>query len=287
VLTLHQLQIFVTSRGIETIIPPQPQPSSSAPAISSTPTQEFTSSISLENPSNALPTSINTVSVSSLGVPSSVGIPDSGVGALTPPSSGALPSSIGSVNVSSLSSPNGALPGTVTGAKPVGAGGSSSGDVGTLDLTDAQKAGVKSILRACYGEAMSLSSDAQLSDKQAQELMGRTEKCSQNQFEEQLAKKYQASGMNETDAKLQAHNDLISVLDYQNETSMTPEQRINMNMNNPVSLYTGATDIKDWKEAREKIRNVNRKYQECEKNNDSKYCKKFLVLMVVLVQTKV
>jgi hypothetical protein len=111
----------------------QPQPSSSEPAPSSTPTQEFTSSISLENPSNALPTSINTVTVSSLGVPSSVSLPDSSVSALTPPSSGALPSSIGSVNVSSLSVPGGALPGTVTGAKPVGgAGGSSSGDVSTL-----------------------------------------------------------------------------------------------------------------------------------------------------------
>jgi hypothetical protein len=65
----------------------QPQPSSSEPATSSIPTQEFTSSISLEQPSNALPTSINTVTVSSLGIPSSIGIPDSGVSALTPPSS--------------------------------------------------------------------------------------------------------------------------------------------------------------------------------------------------------
>jgi hypothetical protein len=66
----------------------QPQPSSSEPAPSSTtPNTDFTSSISLENPSNALPTSINTVSVSSLGVPSSVGIPDSGISTLTPPSS--------------------------------------------------------------------------------------------------------------------------------------------------------------------------------------------------------
>jgi hypothetical protein len=61
----------------------------SEPALSSAPTQEFTSSISLldpkdapnglgslENPSNALPTSINTISLSSLGVPSSVGIPE-------------------------------------------------------------------------------------------------------------------------------------------------------------------------------------------------------------------
>jgi hypothetical protein len=53
---------------------------------------------------------------------------------LTPPSSGALPSSIGTVNVSSLSVPNGSLPGTVTGAKPVGTGSSAAGgDVSTLD----------------------------------------------------------------------------------------------------------------------------------------------------------
>jgi hypothetical protein len=66
------------------------QPSSSEPAPSSAPTQEFTSSISLEQPSNALPTSINTISVSSLGVPSSVGLPDSGVSTLTLTSSSTL-----------------------------------------------------------------------------------------------------------------------------------------------------------------------------------------------------
>jgi hypothetical protein len=55
---------------------------------------------------------------------------------LTPPSSGALPSSIGSVSVSSLSVPNGALPGSVGSSTPVKPGGSSvgAGDIEVLDF---------------------------------------------------------------------------------------------------------------------------------------------------------
>jgi hypothetical protein len=131
------------------------------------------------------------------------------------------------------------------------------GTVTPLDLTSSQQAGVRAILRACYGEAMSLSSNAQLGEKQAQEIMGRIEKCSQDQFTQQLTQTYMNNGMSKSDAQQKAADDLTAVLDYQNETSMNPEQRITMNINNAVGLYTGSINVNEWKAAREKIRGVN------------------------------
>jgi hypothetical protein len=54
---------------------------------------------------------------------------------------------------------------------------------------------------------------------------------------------------------------------------MNPEQRITMNMNNAVGLYTGSINVNEWKAAREKIRNVNQRFQQCSKTNTEDHCK--------------
>ncbi len=202
-------------------------------------------------------TSPNSSTPSLPGDASSVTPPGSSVppSSSTPTSSGVTPPSSSSPNASPVTPP------------------SSGGTVTAQALTPGQIAGVQKILRECYGEAMSLGSNAQLSEKEAQVMMGKMEKCSQEQFTEQLTQAYTNDGMSAADAKQKSADDLTAVLDYQNATSMTPAQRVEMNMNNAIGLYTGSISVKEWKAAREKIRGVNLKFQDCEKNNSDKKCK--------------
>ncbi len=112
---------------------------------------------------------------------------------MTPPSSGALPSSIGSVSVSSLSLPNGALPGTVTGAKPVGgATGSSSafGDVSTLDFYNENDDCIRSKVGTKEGSGCSTKSLKDEADRLEKQIDHTTDNKKRAELEFELSKVY-------------------------------------------------------------------------------------------------
>ncbi len=241
---------------------------SNAPTTSSTST--------LQAPSQAAPVGVTTTASSVTSPNSAPNVPSTTASSVTSPNASTPSSSTPSASsVTSPSSSN--VPSTSASSvtPPVSSGKpkTESGDVKPTDLTADQIKGVKKILQDIYGPAMSLSSTAELSEEEAKKLLGEIEERSRRAAENQLTAMYQRTGMNSSDARLQAQNDMTAVQTYQDARSMTPEQRIEMNTNIAVGIYTGAVKPEEWKETREKIRQTNVKFADCSKANGKDFCK--------------
>jgi hypothetical protein len=249
--------------------PSTPNKPVSSPAIGTTQTP-------LQAPSQAAPTGVTTTASSVSSPSGSSNAPSTTASNVTSPNASNQPPSSNLPSASSVSSPSSSKPPVssvssvtppVSSVKPVGV------TVKPLDLTDDQEKGVKKILQDIYGPAMSLSAIAELTEEAAKKLLGEIEERSRQAAEDQLASMFQRGGMSATDARLQAKNDMVAVQTYQDARSMTPEQRIEMNTNIAVGVYTGATKPEEWKESREKIRLTNTKFADCSQANGKEFCK--------------
>ncbi len=210
-------------------------------------------------PLQAAPSGV-AVTASSVSSPNSVpSAPSVTASSVTSPNASVSSPSV----VSSVSSPSASSSASVVSSvTPVGV------TVKPLDLTAGQIAGVKKILQDIYSPAMSLADNAELSEKETQLLLDEIEARSQQEMANQTAAMYLRTGQCASAGACQkkAEEDVKAIFEYQNVMGMSQEDRIKMNADLAVGLYTGATNKDKFEGIRHDAAWTVNTVKACEKN---------------------
>jgi YD repeat-containing protein len=228
-----------TTAGESTSSQPQSSSNANINALEKPPTQSSTtitaSSVTAptsSTPVNNLPGSASSVTKPGASASNTSSTPSAST--VSSPS-GSTPSSNG--NGSSVTPPGG--------GKPEASAGSTGNGVKPLGVTigDRSPAGIACLKRV----EDSLNAKADITNEEAEKLMGNLEACAREEAEDELTSQYTAKGFTPTEARIQARADLDALDAYFQASDFTPRDRIQAYTGLAVGLAKGEITLAEWR----------------------------------------